>query len=181
MIKENQEARELIKKALEGRDMARKEEQRLRKERDKAIEEGLRAKLDKELLEKKLEHLQKKFNRLCRVRYGQISTHLCGYFCNEFSLNLIREMERLDKASLSSSPELNLDKKTAEDADVRKSSGENSDSSLHLEDMGSLPHSLLPGAPGSIDECVIRTQLCLFHCSNVLQLFQLFGCLNPGP
>lgn len=154
MIKENQEARELIRKAQEGRDMARKEEQRLRKERDKAIEESLRAKLDKELLEKKLEHLQKKFNRLSRVRYSldRISTHLCGYFCTESSFGLIREMEQLDKVSLSSSLDLNLDKKTAEDAEMRKSSGENSDSSLRLEDMGSLPLSLLPGAPSSIDE-----------------------------
>lgn len=154
MIKENQEARELIKKTQEGRDMARKEEQRLRKERDKAIEESLRAKLDKELLEKKLEHLHKKFNRLSRVRYSldRISTHLCGYFCIELSFGLIREMEQLDKVSLSSSLDLNLDKKTAEDAEMRKSSAENSDSSLRLEDMGSLPHSLLPGVPSSIDE-----------------------------
>lgn len=67
-MKEDLEARELIKKAQEGRDVARKEEQRLRRERDKAIEESLRATLDKELLEKKLEHLQKKFSRLSRVR-----------------------------------------------------------------------------------------------------------------
>lgn len=68
VMKENQEARELIKKAQDGRDTARKEEQRLRKERDKAIEDSLRAKLDKELLEKKLEHLQKKLKRLSRAR-----------------------------------------------------------------------------------------------------------------
>lgn len=60
-------------------------------------------------------------------------------------------MEQHDKVSFSSSLEVTLDKKTAEDAEVRKS-GENSDSSLHLEDMGGLPHSLLPGAPRSTDE-----------------------------
>lgn len=151
---ENQELRELIQKAKEIRDMARKEEQRLRKERDKAKDESLRDKLDKELLEKKLEHLQRKCNRLSRVRYtlDRISIDPCEYFSIELSINLIREMEQLDKVSLSSSLELNVDKKKAEDVDVKRSSGENSDSSLHVEDIGSLPHSLLPGAPSSIDE-----------------------------
>lgn len=69
-MKENQEATERVQKAQEGRDVARKEEQALRKERDKAIEESLRARLDKELLEKKVEHLEKKCRRLSRVRYG---------------------------------------------------------------------------------------------------------------
>lgn len=67
-------------------------------------------------------------------------------------MNRIRETEQPDKVSLSSSLELNVDTKRAEDGDVRRSSGENSDSSLHLEDIGSMPHSLLPVAPGSIEE-----------------------------
>lgn len=154
VIQENHETKELIQKAKEGRDMARKEEQRLRKERDKAIEDCLRAKLDKELLEKKFEHLQKKYNRLSRVRYSldRMCIHLCEYFRIELSLHLIREREQFDKVGLASSLEINLDKKKAEDVEVRKSSGENSDSSLHMEEMGSLPNSLLPGAPSSIDE-----------------------------
>lgn len=153
-MKENQEARELAKRAQEGRDVARKEEQKLRKERDKAIEESLRARLDKELLEKKTEHLEKKLHRLSRLRFGldRISARLCGCVGAELSLGPIREMEQLDKVSLSSSLELNLDKRAAEDGDVRRSPGENSDSSLHVEDMGSLAHSLLPGAPSSTDE-----------------------------
>lgn len=62
-MRESLGARELIHQAKEGTDMARKE-------RDEAIEESLRAKLDKELLEKKLEHLEKKYKRLSRVRSG---------------------------------------------------------------------------------------------------------------
>ncbi|CAF95819.1 unnamed protein product, partial [Tetraodon nigroviridis] len=154
LMKENQEARELAKRAQEGRDVARKEEQKLWKERDKAIEESLRARLDKELLEKKTEHLEKKLHRLSRLRFGldRISARLCGCVGAELSPGPIREMEQLDKVSLSSSLELNLDKRAAEDGDVRRSPGENSDSSLHVEDMGSLAHSLLPGAPSSTDE-----------------------------
>lgn len=64
-------------------------------------------------------------------------------------------MEQLDKVGLSGSLELNPDKRAAEDAGVRRSPGENSDSSLHPEDVGSLP--LLPGAPSGLDEYVSKT------------------------
>lgn len=71
-------------------------------------------------------------------------------------------MEQLDKGNLSSSLELNLDKKTAEEDEVRKSSGENSDSSLHLEDMGSLPHPVLLAAASSVDEYVSKHSCAFF-------------------
>lgn len=86
-------------------------------------------------------------------------------------MNLIREMEQLDRGNLSSGLELNLDKKTAEEDEVRKSSGENSDSSLHLEDMGGLPRPLLPAAASSVDEYVSKRTVVLLS----------LGGLNLGP
>lgn len=76
------------------------------------------------------------------------SVHPRGSFRTESSLNLNREMERRPSSGL----ELDLDQKKAEDDEARKSSGENSDSSFHVEDMDSSPLSPLPGAPSGIDE-----------------------------
>lgn len=68
-----------------------------------------------------------------------------GYVSLELSVS------RIDNVSFSSLHR-HLHQKEAEDAEVTKSSGETSNSSLHMEELGSLPNSHLPGAPGSIDE-----------------------------
>lgn len=81
-----------------------------------------------------------------QVWFGKETCPSAGYFSWELSVNSI------DNVSFSSSLHRHLHQKEAEDAEVAKSSGENSNSSLHMEELGSLPNSHLPGARGSIDE-----------------------------